>query len=79
MSIPAPDADSEDSARMAEELWQRVFDPHIGVAIVGPDRRFLETNERFRELVGYTEEELRRLTVLEISRTSAGPREQRQP
>ncbi|HEV8608976.1 MAG TPA: PAS domain S-box protein [Thermoanaerobaculia bacterium] len=74
MSILAPDADSEDSARLAEELWQTVFDdPHIGVAIFGPDRRFLETNERFRELVGYTQAELRRLTVIEITHPADRP------
>ena len=59
---------------MAEELWQTVFDnPHIGVALFGPDRCFLATNERFRELVGYTEEELRGLTVIEITHPKERP------
>jgi PAS domain S-box-containing protein len=72
MSISVHDA--ENSAREVEELWHSVFDnPHIGVAIVGPDRQFLETNERFRELVGYTEEELRGLTVLEITHPEDRP------
>jgi PAS domain S-box-containing protein len=66
MSRSAPEGD--DSAGVAEGLWQTVFDnPHIGVAIVGPDRRFLGTNQRFRELVGYTEEEISRMTVLDIT------------
>jgi PAS domain S-box-containing protein len=74
MSIRAPESVSGDSARAAEELWQTVFDnPHIGVAIVGPDRRFLETNERFRELVGYTEEEISALTVLDITHPEDRP------
>jgi PAS domain S-box-containing protein len=35
--------------------------------LVGPDRHFLQTNARFRELVGYTEAELRQMTVLELT------------
>jgi PAS domain S-box-containing protein len=74
MNIPSPGPVSDDSARAAEELWQTFFlNPHIGVAIVGPDRRFLETNERFRELVGYTEEEITALTVLDISHPEDRP------
>jgi len=74
MNIPSPGPVSDDSARAAEELWQAVFDnPHIGVAIVGSDRRFLGTNERFRELVGYTEEEISRLTVIDITHPEDRP------
>jgi PAS domain-containing protein len=72
MRTLASDTDPQDSARLGEELWQTVFaNPHIGMALIGPDRRFRKANERFRELVGYTEEELRRLTVLEITHPEA--------
>lgn len=72
--IRAPQAGPDDARCAAEERWRAAFEnPHIGVAIVGPDPRFLETNERFRELVGYTEEELRRLTVIEITHPKERP------
>jgi PAS domain S-box-containing protein len=69
-----PDADPGDPPRPAADLWRTVFEnPHIGVTLVGTDRRFLATNERFRELVGYTEEELGRLTVLDITHPEDRP------
>jgi PAS domain S-box-containing protein len=68
MTVPLPPVDRERPGLLVEERWQAVFDnPHIGVAITGPDGRFRETNERFQSLVGYSGEELRRLTVLEIT------------
>jgi PAS domain S-box-containing protein len=74
MRTLAPDTVPEGSGHLAEERWQAVFDnPHIGVALVGTDRQFLATNERFRELVGYTEDELRRLTVLDITHPEDQP------
>jgi PAS domain S-box-containing protein len=51
-----------------EERWRAIFqNSRIGVALVGPDRHFLLTNARFQELVGYTEAELRQMTVLELT------------
>ena len=58
---------ASDSAPLSDRLWQTLFqNPHVGLAIVGPDRHFVETNERFQQLVGYTARELRAMTVLEI-------------
>jgi PAS domain S-box-containing protein len=52
----------------SEERWRAIFrNPSIGVALAGPDRHFLLTNARFRELVGYSESELTQMTVLELT------------
>ena len=68
MTIPPPARDRESPGSLAEERWKAVFDnPRIGVTITGPDGRFLETNERFQSLVGYFGEELRHMTVIQIT------------
>jgi PAS domain S-box-containing protein len=52
----------------SEERWQAVFqNPRIGVALVGADRHFVQTNPAFRELVGYSEAELTQMTVPELT------------
>jgi PAS domain S-box-containing protein len=66
--IRAPQAGPDDVRCAAEECWRAVSEnPRIGVAVVGSDRRFVQTNARFRELVGYGEDELQRMTVLELT------------
>jgi formate hydrogenlyase transcriptional activator len=52
----------------SEERWRSVFDNSaIGVALTDVNGRFLATNPVYQEMVGYTEEELRKLTFLEIT------------
>jgi PAS domain S-box-containing protein len=45
--------------RSAEEHFRRVFeDSPVGIALVGPDLRLIDTNRALREITGYTRDEL---------------------
>jgi PAS domain S-box-containing protein len=51
-----------------EKLFQNIFtDASIGMAIVGLDGRWLRVNPSLCELIGYTKEELLRMTFEEIT------------
>ncbi len=51
---------TEVALRQSEERLRAVFDsPAIGVAVLTPQGQFIETNEAFDDLCGYTSEELR--------------------
>ena len=51
-----------------EGIGHRVFENSaIGIAITNLDGRFLSANAAYQELVGYSEEELRALTFLELT------------
>lgn len=51
-----------------EELFRKIFEESsIGVAIVGLDFRFERVNRVFCEMVGYTAEELRQKTFVDIT------------
>jgi PAS domain S-box-containing protein len=57
-----------DFLRESEERFRNSFDyAAIGMAIVKPDGYFLQVNNSFSKLIGYTEEELRRITFQEIT------------
>jgi PAS domain S-box-containing protein len=59
---------SESALKQSEERWRGVFgNSRIGIALVGPKGRFAEVNARYQELVGYSEEELRGMSFLEIT------------
>jgi PAS domain S-box-containing protein len=48
--------------------WGAVFNhPAIGIVATDPEGRFLETNRSFQRMTGYTERELRRLSVQDLS------------
>src|SRR5580698_6916019 len=52
----------------SEERWRSVFENSaIGVALTDLDGRFLATNPVYQEMVGYSEEELRELSFLDIT------------
>ena len=54
-------------ATMAER-WQAVFEKSaIGVALTDADSRFLVVNRAYEKLLGYTEDELRKLSFLDIT------------
>ena len=56
------------SLRESEERFRRTFElAGVGVAHIGPDRRFQRVNRRFCEILGYPEEELVGRTGREIS------------
>src|SRR6202522_2125191 len=52
----------------SEERWRSVFENSaIGVALTGLDGRFLATNPVYQKMLGYSEEELRPLSFLDIT------------
>ncbi|MGH9433905.1 MAG: PAS domain-containing sensor histidine kinase, partial [Terriglobia bacterium] len=54
--------------RRSEERWRSVFENSaIGVALTDLNGRFLAANPVYQKLVGYTEEELRALSFLDIT------------
>ena len=58
----------EVALRESEQRFRRSFDgAAIGMALVGPDGRFLRTNRSLRELLGYPEEELLGKTFQDIT------------
>src|SRR3989449_6377497 len=59
---------AEDALRKSEERWRSVFENSaIGVALTDHNGRFLTTNHVFQAMVGYTEEELRAVTFLDLT------------
>ena len=60
--------------RTSEERWQSLLEnPIFGVTFVGQHHRYEGTNRAFQSMVGYTAEELRQISPLDIS--VAGERE----
>jgi formate hydrogenlyase transcriptional activator len=52
----------------SEERWRSVFENSaIGVALTDLNGRFLATNPVYQKMVGYSDEELRALSFLDIS------------
>ena len=53
--------------RLNEERFRTVFrDAAFGLAIADPSGRFMHTNPAFQRMLGYTDEELRQLTVADV-------------
>ena len=54
--------------RTSEERWQSLLNnPIFGVTFLDEHQRFITTSQTFQNMVGYSDEELRRLTPLDIS------------
>jgi len=65
---------TEEALRKSEERWRSVYENSaIGVALTDLNGRFLATNSAYQKMLGYTEEEFRKLTFLDI--THEGHRE----
>jgi PAS domain S-box-containing protein len=59
---------AEQALRKSEERWRSVFDNSaIGVALTNQNGRFLATNHVYQTMLGYTEEELRALSFLDVT------------
>jgi formate hydrogenlyase transcriptional activator len=59
---------AEEALRKSEERWRSVFENSaIGVALTDLNGRFLATNSAYQKMLGYTAEELRKLTFLDIT------------
>ena len=51
----------------SNELFEAVYNQAaVGIAIILPENVFLQTNQKFCDIVGYTEDELRNRTVFDI-------------
>jgi len=63
-----PQRETEEALRESETLFKTVFShAGIGMALVDNDEHILESNLALQRLVGYTEDELRGMTILEIT------------
>ena len=59
---------SEAALRASEERWRSIFETStLGITIFGQDLHYIATNAAFRTMLGYTDEELRQLTPLDIT------------
>jgi len=59
---------AEAALRESEELWRAVFENSaIGVALAELSGRFLATNSAYQKMLGYTEDEIRKFTSLELT------------
>ncbi len=57
-----------DSLRISEEVFQAIFEEAgIGMALVDLEGRLIATNRALREILGYTDEELRRMRFPEFT------------
>jgi PAS domain S-box-containing protein len=52
---------------MSEERWRNLFESvPVGVSLIGLDQRYIATNPAYQRMVGYSDEELRMLTPVDI-------------
>ena len=59
---------TKEALHKSEERWRAVFENSaIGVALTDLNGRFLATNPVYQKMVGYTEEELRALSFLDVT------------
>ncbi|HYP07149.1 MAG TPA: ATP-binding protein [Bryobacteraceae bacterium] len=57
-----------DALRRSEERFRSVFEhAAVGIAIFGPDRKFVEVNAAFTEITGYTPSELVNMSEMNIT------------
>ncbi|MGH9452647.1 MAG: GAF domain-containing protein, partial [Terriglobia bacterium] len=58
----------ESALRKSEERWRAVFEKSaIGVALTGENGRFLVVNRAYGKMLGYTEEELLKLSFFDVT------------
>jgi len=57
-----------ESLRASEERWRKLFEnSSAGIVLTTPDGRYIAANVAFQKMLGYTEEELQKLTVVELT------------
>ena len=57
-----------DALRDSEERFRRIFEEGpLGMALIGPDRRFVKVNPTLCRALGFTEDELTRRTFLDLT------------
>src|SRR5271169_460664 len=58
---------SRQGLRASEERWRAMFENSaVGIAITNPEGVFTATNRAYQEMLGYSDDELRALSYLEI-------------
>jgi PAS domain S-box-containing protein len=59
---------AEGSLKSSEDRWRSVVEnPIFGISFIDGEHRFIATNPTYQRMIGYTNEELRHLTPLDIS------------
>ncbi|MBV8353350.1 MAG: GAF domain-containing protein, partial [Verrucomicrobia bacterium] len=59
---------AEEALRASEERWRRLFEhSSVGITLKNSDQRLVETNPAFQSMLGYTQEELKTLTPVDIT------------
>jgi PAS domain S-box-containing protein len=59
---------AEGSLKSSEDRWRSVVEnPIFGISFIDREHRFIATNPTYQRMIGYTNEELRHLTPLDIS------------
>ena len=59
---------AEGSLKKSEDRWRSVVEsPIFGISFIDRNHRFISTNQTYQRMVGYTNDELRQLTPLDIS------------
>ncbi|HKS96975.1 MAG TPA: PAS domain S-box protein, partial [Terriglobia bacterium] len=54
--------------RRSEERWRAVFENSgVGIALAGPDGILTAANRAYQEMLGYTEDELRKMSFLDVT------------
>jgi PAS domain S-box-containing protein len=64
--------------RISEERWRNLFETSsVGIAITEPDGRILRANQALQAMLGYSETDLRLLTLSDLMAGSVGAGEER--
>ncbi|MFY9894808.1 MAG: PAS domain S-box protein [Xanthobacteraceae bacterium] len=59
---------SEAALQASEERWRSMFEAsNLGISIIDQDLHYVATNSAFQAMLGYTADELQRLTPIEIT------------
>ena len=59
---------AEEALRASEERWRSIFENSaVGIVLTDPNGFFTAANRAFQQLLGYTEEELRAMSFLDIT------------
>ncbi len=60
---------SEDALRLSEERFRSAFDQaSVGITVVSPENRFLQVNDKYCDLTGYSRAELMTMGIEDVNR-----------
>ena len=65
---------AEEALRASELRWRMMFEKsHVGIALRDADQRYMAANPAFQRMVGYSEQELMHLSLLDITHEDDRP------